>query len=131
MTEKLGIYKCNLCGNVVEMLETGAGGLVCCGEKMALQQEQTADSATEKHVPYIEKIDGGYKVSVGQNAAHPMEDKHYIQWIELICGDFTARAFLKPGDKPEASFLTGDCEEKCGSPTAREICNVHGLWKGE
>ena len=131
MTKKLGVHKCGVCGNIVEVLDTGAGELFCCGEQMTLLKEQTADSASEKHVPYIEKIDGGYKVSVGQNAAHPMEEKHYIQWIELICGDMVTRAFLKPGDKPEASFCMGDCYEECGPPTARELCNVHGLWKGE
>ena len=126
MTEKLGVYKCGACGNIVEMLETGAGELVCCDEPMTLQKEQTADSATEKHVPFIEKIDGGFKVRIGRNAAHPMEDKHYIQWIELLADGRAYRQFLQPGDAPEAVFaITAD------SVAAREFCNVHGLWKGE
>ena len=126
MTEKLGVYKCGVCGNIVEMLKIGAGELVCCGEEMTLQKEQTADSATEKHVPFIEKIDGGFKVRIGRNAAHPMEDKHYIQWIELLADGRAYRQFLQPGDAPEAVFaITAD------SVTARELCNVHGLWKGE
>ncbi|MHC4295002.1 MAG: desulfoferrodoxin [Planctomycetota bacterium] len=130
MTEKLQIYKCDVCGNIVEMVQSGAGELVCCDQPMTLQVEQTADVTTEKHVPYIEKVEGGYKVRIGQNAAHPMEQKHYIQWIELLCGENTCRQFLKPGDTPEAFFA---CDESCcpsDSISAREYCNIHGLWKG-
>ena len=131
MTEKLQVYKCDLCGNIVEMVESGAGELVCCGEPMILQQEKTEDATTEKHVPFIEKVAGGYKVRIGQNAAHPMEEKHYIQWIELLAGDHACRQFLNPGDAPEAYFA---CDEKCcpsESLYAREYCNIHGLWKGQ
>ncbi len=127
MAEKLQVYKCDLCGNIVEVLDGGAGELVCCGQPMTLQQEQTADVTAEKHVPFIEEIDGGFKVRIGQNAAHPMEVKHFIEWIELTVGDLVAKTYLKPGDKPEASFFVGDDR---GGPSAREFCNVHGLWKG-
>jgi len=132
MTEKLQVYKCDVCGNIVEMVENGIGELVCCDQPMTLQQEKTEDAATEKHVPFVEKVEGGYKVRVGQNAAHPMEDKHYIQWIELLVGGMAYRRFLKPGDAPEACFCVCDkdaCQDK--DVAAREYCNVHGLWKGE
>ena len=126
MTEQLQIYKCDLCGNIVEVLQTGAGELVCCNQPMTLQQEKTEDASTEKHVPYIEKVGGGVKIRVGQNAAHPMEEKHYIQWIELLVDGKADRKFLKPGDVPEAFFnITGE------NMVAREYCNVHGLWKGQ
>ena len=125
MTEKLQVYKCDVCGIVAEVLENGAGELVCCGQPMTLQQEKTEDATTEKHVPYIESVDGGVKVRVGQNAAHPMEEKHYIQWIELLADGKAYRQFLEPGDAPEAVFnVTG------GDLSAREYCNIHGLWKG-
>jgi superoxide reductase len=125
MTEKLQVYKCDVCGIIAEVLENGAGELVCCGQPMTLQQEKTEDASTEKHVPYIESIDGGVKVRVGQNAAHPMEEKHYIQWIELLADGKAYRQFLEPGDAPEAVFnVTGD------DLSAREYCNIHGLWKG-
>jgi len=129
MPEKLEIYKCELCGNIVEVLAGGGAELICCGDEMVLLDPKTADAATEKHVPIIEKIDGGYKVVVG-STPHPMEPEHYIQWIELTCGDLVAKTYMNPGDKPEATFYVGECCEECGPPTAREYCNVHGLWKG-
>jgi len=125
MTKKLQVYKCEKCGNIVEVLHEGVGELVCCGEPMKLFEEKTADAATEKHVPVIEKIDGGYRVKVG-SVAHPMEDKHYIEWIELLADGAAYRKFLNPGDAPEAEF-----ETKAEKVSAREYCNVHGLWKGE
>ena len=123
MAKRLEVYKCDLCGNIVEVLHGGQGTLVCCGQDMILQVENTVDAAKEKHVPVIEKIDGGYKVSVG-SVAHPMEEKHYIEWIELIDGDIAYRQFLNPGDAPEAVFMVDAAEV-----TAREFCNLHGLWK--
>ena len=130
MPAKFNVYKCDLCGNIVEVLDAGDGELVCCEKPMVLQEEQTADVTAEKHVPFIEKIDGGFKVRIGQNAAHPMEDTHFIEWIELTVGDLVAKTYLKPGDEPQASFFIGECCDKCGEPTAREFCNVHGLWRG-
>ncbi len=124
MTKKLQIYKCNLCGNIVEVLHEGAGELVCCGEPMELLDEKTADATTEKHVPVIEKIDGGYKVTVG-SVPHPMEGKHYIEWIELLADGKAYRQFLEAGMQPEATFHV-----EASSVSAREHCNVHGLWKG-
>jgi superoxide reductase len=124
MAEKLQVYKCNMCGNIVEVLHGGDGELVCCGKPMQLLKENTTDAAKEKHVPVIENIDGGYKVKVG-SVAHPMEEKHYIEWIELLADGKAYRQFLKPGDKPEAVFNV-----KANSVSAREYCNLHGLWKG-
>lgn len=123
MTERLQIYKCEICGNMVEMVHTGAGQLVCCGQPMKLMAENTVDAAKEKHVPVIEKVSGGYKVKVG-SVPHPMEEKHYIEWIELIADGKAYREFLTPGQAPEAFF----CIE-ANSVTAREYCNLHGLWK--
>lgn len=123
MATKLQVYKCNICGNIVEVLHGGAGELVCCGEPMELLVEKTADTGKEKHVPVIEKIDGGYKVKVG-SVPHPMEEKHYIEWIELLADGRAYRQFLKPGAPAEAIFNI-----KASSVTAREYCNVHGLWK--
>lgn len=124
MTERTQVYRCPICGNIVEVLEAGAGTLVCCGKPMVLLVANTTDAATEKHVPVIEAIDGGYKVTVG-SVAHPMQDEHYIQWIELITENTVLRKYLKPGETPEAIFLT---TEK--ALFAREYCNLHGLWKG-
>jgi len=123
MAEKLGIYRCEVCGNIVEVVHAGVGELVCCGQPMVLLVENTTDAAKEKHVPVIEKTEDGYKVMVG-SVAHPMEDTHYIEWIELIADGKAYRQFLEPGQAPEATF----CVEAT-SVTAREYCNLHGLWK--
>jgi len=123
MAEQKGIYKCNICGNVVEVLHAGGGDLSCCGSPMEQLKENSVDAATEKHVPVIEKTDNGYKVTVG-SVAHPMADDHYIEWIELIAGEQSFRKFLKPGDAPEAVFAVS-----ADSVTARAHCNLHGVWK--
>ena len=125
MAQKLEIYKCMACGNIVEVLTGGEGELVCCGQPMKLLKENTTDAAREKHVPVIEKVDGGYKVTVG-STAHPMEEKHYIEWIELLANGAAYRQFLAPGQAPEAVFCV-----QAASVSAREHCNLHGLWKGE
>ncbi len=123
MAEKLGIYKCETCGNIVEVLHAGGGELVCCGQPMKLMVENTVDAAKEKHVPVIEKAAGGYLVKVG-SVAHPMEEKHYIEWIELLADGKAYRQFLAPGQKPEAFFAV-----EAATISAREYCNLHGLWK--
>ena len=123
MTAKLEVYKCDICGNIVEVLHDGGGELVCCGQPMKLFKENTVDAAKEKHVPVIDKIQGGYTVKVG-SVAHPMEEKHYIEWIELIADGKVYRQFLKPGDTPQATFMI-----EAASVSAREYCNLHGLWK--
>ena len=123
MNQRLQVYKCELCGNIVEMLIASKGELVCCGQPMKLQAENTVDAAKEKHVPVIEKIDGGFKVKIG-SVPHPMEEKHFIQWIEVIAGDKAYMEFLKPGQAPEAVFKID-----AASITAREYCNLHGHWK--
>ena len=125
MAKKLQVYKCMVCGNIVEVLHGGAGELVCCGQPMENLVVKTADEGKEKHVPVIEKVDGGIKVKVG-SAPHPMEDKHYIEWIEILADGKAYRQFLNPGDTPEAVFSI-----EADSVSAREHCNVHGLWKGE
>ena len=123
MAERLEVYKCEACGNIVEVLHGGGGELVCCGEPMVQMVENTVDAAKEKHVPVVEKVDGGVKVKVG-DVPHPMEDKHYIEWIELTAGDKVYRQFLKPGQAPEAVF-----ETDASQVSARELCNLHGLWR--
>lgn len=124
MARRLEVYKCTICGNIIEVLTGGNGKLVCCGQPMELLNEKTADAATEKHVPVIEKADNGYKVTVG-SIPHPMEEEHYIEWIELLAGRKAYRQFLKPGEKAEAIFKVDATEV-----SAREHCNKHGLWRG-
>lgn len=123
MAERYAILKCGVCGNILESLVNGSGPLVCCGQPMVALKENTTDAAQEKHVPVIEKISGGYKVTVG-SVLHPMEEKHYIMWIELIADGLSLTKFLKPGDQPVAEFKTD-----AAKVTAREYCNLHGLWK--
>lgn len=123
MAKKLGIYKCEICGNIVEVLHEGKGELICCGQPMKQFKENTVDAAKEKHVPVIEKTDSGFKVKVG-SVTHPSEEKHYIEWIEVIADGKAYRQFLKPGDAPEAFFAVDAVDI-----TAREYCNLHGLWK--
>lgn len=123
MAEKMGVYKCEICGNIVEVLHAGGGDLVCCGQPMKLMVENTVDAAKEKHVPVLEKVSGGYKVKVG-SVAHPMEEKHYIEWIELIADGKAYRQFLNPGQAPEAFFPV-----EAANVSVREYCNIHGLWK--
>ena len=125
MTQRMQVYKCEVCGNIVEILHEGGGTLVCCNQPMKLFAENSVDAAQEKHVPVIEKTADGIKVNVG-SVAHPMEAKHYIEWIELIADGRIYRQYLKPGDTPEAVFPV--TAEKV---IAREYCNLHGLWKGE
>ena len=122
-TERLQIYKCEVCGNIVELIHAGAGELVCCGQPMKLYEENSVDAATEKHVPVVEAVEGGHKVTVG-SVAHPMTDEHHIEWIELVVGDRAYREFLKPGDAPEAIFKIDATDV-----TARAYCNLHGLWR--
>ena len=123
MTIQKQVYRCNVCGNIVEVLHAGKGELVCCGQPMELLGEKTEDVGLEKHVPVIEATDRGIKVKVGE-VPHPMEEKHYIEWVEVIADDASYRRFLKPGDKPEAEF-----EIRPQTVAAREYCNIHGLWK--
>jgi superoxide reductase len=124
MAERLQVFKCDECGQIVEVLHEGQGELVCCKEPMKLLVEGSVDAALEKHVPVVEKIAGGIKVKVG-SVPHPMEEEHYIEWIEIIADGKAYRQFLKPGEVPEATFNI-DAEQV----TAREYCNLHGLWKG-
>lgn len=123
MTKKNEVYKCPLCGNIVEVMHTGAGELVCCGQPMDLMSENTVDAAQEKHVPVVEAVADGFKVSVG-SVAHPMEDKHWIEWIELVADGKVYRQNLKPGDTPEATFCVN-----ASDVTARAYCNLHGNWQ--
>jgi superoxide reductase len=123
MGSKQQIYKCSKCGNMLEMVHYGGGPLVCCGEPMALLEENSVDAAEEKHVPVVSKVADGYKVIVG-SVAHPMEEKHYIEWIELIVdGILVYRKHLQPGEAPEALFSVSGSDIK-----SRAYCNLHGLW---
>lgn len=129
MTKLNEVYKCSICGNIVEIMHAAKGELVCCNKTMANLEENSTDAATEKHVPVIEKTKNGYLVKVG-SIPHPMEEKHYIEWIELKLDDKIIMHHLRPGEKPQAHFCY--CSS-CGIPksvSAREYCNVHGLWKG-
>ncbi len=123
MAERNEIYKCELCGNIVEVLTGGGGALACCGQDMDLVTENTTDAAVEKHVPVVTKTDDGILINVG-SVDHPMTDDHYIEWIEILVDGISNKMFLKPGDKPQACFPAVD-----GEITARAYCNLHGLWK--
>ncbi len=122
-TEKFQIYRCSVCGNIVEVLQPGAGELVCCNQPMNLLTENTTDAAVEKHVPVVEKVPGGVQVKVG-SVAHPMTPEHFIQWIEVIADGKSYRQYLAPGEAPEAFFPV-----EAAQITVREYCNLHGLWK--
>ena len=126
MSKRNTIFKCQLCGNMVDLIHVGGGTLTCCGQAMTEMEESTADATTEKHVPFIEKTADGYLVKVGETVDHPMMDAHFIQWIELSTTNATYRKYLAPNDAPQAEFKLGN-EEVTG---AREYCNLHGLWKG-
>jgi len=123
MAERFEVYKCEVCGNIVEVLHGGKGELVCCGKPMVLLKENTVDAAKEKHVPAVEKTAGGFKVKVG-SVAHPMEEKHFIEWIEIMADGTLYRKYLSPGNAPEAVFSID-----AAKVSARELCNIHGLWK--
>lgn len=123
MAKRLEVYKCEICGNIVEVLHGGGGKLICCGQPMKLFDEKTADAATEKHVPVVEKTESATKVKVG-SVPHPMEEAHFIEWIEIVTDSGVVRRYLKPDEAPEAVF---DCKKDISF--AREYCSVHGLWK--
>ncbi|MCD8290521.1 MAG: desulfoferrodoxin [Prevotella sp.] len=125
MTKKNEVYRCPVCGNITTVLHPSKGILSCCGKPMELLAENGVDAAKEKHVPVIEKIDGGYKVKVG-DVEHPMLEAHYIEWIELIEDGKSQVKHLNPGEKPEAVFYT-DSQDVY----AREYCNLHGLWRSK
>ena len=122
MTARLQVYKCEICGNIVEVLHSGKGQLVCCGQRMLLLEEKTEEQGREKHLPVTERTDQGVTVKVG-DVPHPMEEKHYIEWVEVVTADGVARRFLNPGEAPEAAFgVEGDVLQ------VRAYCNIHGLW---
>jgi superoxide reductase len=122
MTKIFEVYKCEVCGNIIKVVHASAGGLVCCGKPMILQLEKTADAGKEKHVPVVEKSGSGIVVKVG-SIPHPMDEKHFIEWVEVRTGENVYVRGFKPGEKPEAEFCTADTNAK-----ARSYCNVHGLW---
>ena len=123
MTEKLQVYKCEVCGNIVEVIHSGKGQLVCCGKPMVLMEEKTEDQGKEKHVPVVERSREKVGVKVG-SIPHPMQEGHYIEWIEIIADAVTQRKFLSAGERPEAEFTV-----KAENISVREYCNIHGLWK--
>ncbi len=122
MAKNLEIYKCEICGNIVEIMHPGQGSLVCCDAPMILQIENTSDASREKHLPVVERANGTVTVKVG-SIPHPMEEKHYIEWIEIIAGGKIYRQALKPGEAPEATFPV-----TAGDITVREYCSLHGQW---
>ena len=122
MTELNQVYKCNVCGNIVEVLHTGAGQLVCCNKPMELLKENSVDASKEKHVPVIEKAGNKVTIKVG-SVDHPMEEEHYIEWVEVLAGDKVYRKYLRPGEKPVAEF-----EIQAEDILARGYCNLHGFW---
>ena len=119
----MAIYKCMKCGKIVEVEDDGPGVLICCGEEMVRLDPQNTDAAKEKHVPFIEKVDGGVKVRVGKETLHPMNDDHYIVYIQIVADGIVMRKYLEPGDKPEVFFPTDAKEIR-----AEELCNKHGVW---
>lgn len=123
MTLRMQVYKCLLCGNIVDVLHQGGGALNCCGAPMQLFEENRTDASLEKHVPVVEKTAGGITVKVG-SVPHPMEESHLIEWIEIIADGKSYRQFLKPGEAPKATFAIA-----AENLTVREYCNLHGLWK--
>lgn len=123
MAKLMAVFKCSVCGNIVEVYHEGGGKLSCCGKEMNLLAENTVDASKEKHVPVIEKVEGGIRVKVG-SVAHPMEEKHFIEWVEIVAGGKVYREHLKPGAKPEAVFKID-----AAGIVAKEYCNLHGLWK--
>ncbi len=123
MSKKLGVYKCEICGNIAEILTAGGAELMCCGQQMTMMKDNTTDAAVEKHVPTLTKSNDGWQVNVG-SVDHPMTDAHFIEWIELSVGDAVYRQFLSPSDKPAAFFPVAT-----DGVTARAYCNLHGLWK--
>ena len=123
MAQKMAVYKCEICGNIVEVLTTGGAEMMCCGQQMKMMAENTTDAAVEKHVPALTKKDGGWQVTVGA-VEHPMTEAHFIEWIELIDGDKVYRQFLNPNNPPAAFFPVAS-----DKVSARAYCNLHGLWK--
>ena len=124
MSERFQIYKCEVCGNIVEVLHSGMGELVCCNQPMKLLKEKTQEAqGKEKHIPVIEENNKKVKIKVG-SILHPMEENHYIEWIEILTSAGTIKKFLKPGDKPEAIFKVSE-----RATAVRSYCNIHGLWK--
>lgn len=123
MTQVNEVYKCEVCGNIVEVIHQGGGTLYCCKQPMTQITENTVDAAKEKHVPVVENTEGGVIVKVGE-VEHPMIDTHYIEWIEVHTASKVYRKYLKPGEKPQAEFKL-DEEVKF----VREYCNIHGLWR--
>ena len=126
MTEEKQVYRCNICGNIVEVIHLGAGKLVCCDRQMELLEEKTGGLGPEKHIPTIEKTDNGVKVKVG-SIPHPMEENHCIEWVEIAANDRVYRKLLKPGDKAEVEFNIK--LENIDEISAREYCSIHGLWE--
>lgn len=123
MTEKNQIFRCNVCGNIVEVLNPGAGQLVCCNQPMELLVARRTDVGPEKHVPVVERSGDGIRVKIGE-VPHPMEENHHIQWVEVIAGNEVHRRDLSPGDRPEAEFPVDPDSEFM----VRAYCNIHGLW---
>lgn len=126
MTQLRELYRCEVCGNIVEVIHEGASSLVCCGKPMVKLEAKTEDEGEEKHVPVIEEVGNDVKVKVG-SVEHPMEEKHYIKFIEILLKNKVTRQELKPGQAPEAKC----CGLRSDVTEVREFCTIHGLWKNK
>lgn len=128
MAKKLELYKCNICGNLIEVVLPGDGELVCCGQPMNLLEANTTDATKEKHVPFFVKKDDELEIRIG-SAPHPMEQEHYIQFIEVVSKDerYVKRKYLYPSEEPMFTLRGYDVD----SLTAKEHCNLHGLWEAK
>lgn len=125
MTKLNQIYRCAICGNIIDVLHPGVGELVCCGQPMELLVAKDQDVGFEKHVPIVEKTENGVRVSIG-SVPHPMEESHYIEWVEIIADNKIYREFLKPGDQPVVNFIVN-----ANDIQSRVYCNIHGLWQSK
>lgn len=125
MTKINQIYRCPICGNIVEILHAGGGQLVCCGKPMELLEAKSQDVGLEKHLPVVEMTNDSIIVKIG-SVPHPMEDAHYIELIEIIADDKVYKKFLKPGDEAVAIFNLS-----ANQVQARAYCNIHGLWQSQ
>ncbi len=121
-----GIYTCQICGNMVEVVLEGKGELVCCGQPMELLEENKIDASLEKHIPISHTVGDIVMVQVG-STAHPMQEEHYIEWIEIMVGGKIYRRSLKPGMEPQTEFCIPNPGQKV---VLRAYCNLHGLWRG-
>ncbi|MDD2555872.1 MAG: desulfoferrodoxin [Syntrophaceticus sp.] len=122
MKAHVAFYRCETCGNMVELINKGGGELVCCGKPMTKLEANTTDASQEKHVPAVARQGGQLSVEVG-SVIHPMTEKHYIEWIAVVTDNGIERVALSPGNEPKTVF----CDK--ADADVYSYCNLHGLWK--